>query len=235
MISKYTIYGERHSGTKLLEQIISTHFDITLTWQYGWKHFFGQYKNTFLGAAKHVIFLCIVRNPYDWLAAMYNQPHHINKWYYNDTNSIINPFTSMEQFLTEPIISYTTPTIAYQYIDNSPEYFQTIEADTNINTHQPYNNIFELRKNKLQYLYRLKHLTKNYIVIQYEDLIKDYIKYVNILSNKFNLTLKTTDTIINIEKKQTYDLNSDITRIINDNIDWTTEKKIGYYKNEISI
>lgn len=39
MINQYTIYGERHSGTKLLQQLIDTYCHINLTWQYGWKHF----------------------------------------------------------------------------------------------------------------------------------------------------------------------------------------------------
>ena len=41
MITKYTIYGERCSGTNYLEDIISKNFNVEITWRYGWKHFFG--------------------------------------------------------------------------------------------------------------------------------------------------------------------------------------------------
>ena len=41
MLKKYTIYGERCSGTKYLEQLMDSNFDIKLTWEFGWKHFFG--------------------------------------------------------------------------------------------------------------------------------------------------------------------------------------------------
>ena len=41
MLKKYTIYGERCSGTNYLESIININFDSNITWEYGWKHFFG--------------------------------------------------------------------------------------------------------------------------------------------------------------------------------------------------
>jgi hypothetical protein len=43
MIKKFTIMGERCSGTNFLEQIILSNFHINITWEYGWKHFFGFY------------------------------------------------------------------------------------------------------------------------------------------------------------------------------------------------
>lgn len=39
MITKCTIYGERCSGTNYLQNIITENFDVTITWEYGWKHF----------------------------------------------------------------------------------------------------------------------------------------------------------------------------------------------------
>ena len=41
MITKVTIYGERCSGTTYLENIITKNFNVEITWDYGWKHFFG--------------------------------------------------------------------------------------------------------------------------------------------------------------------------------------------------
>ena len=41
-IQKITIYGERCSGTNYLETLLARNFhDYKLTWEYGWKHFFG--------------------------------------------------------------------------------------------------------------------------------------------------------------------------------------------------
>ena len=41
MIKKFTIYGERCSGTNYLQNLVNDNFEIELTWEYGWKHFFG--------------------------------------------------------------------------------------------------------------------------------------------------------------------------------------------------
>ena len=41
MLKKFTIYGERCSGTNYLEKIINLNFDVNVTWEFGWKHFFG--------------------------------------------------------------------------------------------------------------------------------------------------------------------------------------------------
>ena len=41
VIKKVTIYGERCSGTNYLEELIVSNFDVKITWEYGWKHFFG--------------------------------------------------------------------------------------------------------------------------------------------------------------------------------------------------
>ena len=41
MLKKYTIYGERCSGTNYLQYIMSINFDVKITWEYGRKHFFG--------------------------------------------------------------------------------------------------------------------------------------------------------------------------------------------------
>ena len=45
-MKKYTIYGERCSGTNYLENIININFDVNITWEYGWKHFFGFQDNS---------------------------------------------------------------------------------------------------------------------------------------------------------------------------------------------
>lgn len=47
MICKYTIYGERSSGTNYLENLITLNFDVTLTWKYGWKHFFLDFEKNY--------------------------------------------------------------------------------------------------------------------------------------------------------------------------------------------
>ncbi len=65
---KVTIYGERCSGTNYLEELLLLNFDIELTWEYGWKHFFG-YND--LSNTDDVLFIGIIRNLPDWLNSFY--------------------------------------------------------------------------------------------------------------------------------------------------------------------
>ena len=226
-IYRYTIYGERHSGTKFLKNIIDAHFNLEVTWEYGWKHFFGFYKDALYRNVTDTIFLCIVRNPYDWLQAMYNQPHHINGWYSNSNNSIQNPFNSMRLFLKSEIRSYNTPNIIS---DDYKKYFQENIHDRNLLTGKPYKNIFELRKLKLFYLYRLKDIAPHIVLIKYEDLLKDYMSFVRHVSITENIPIKENRRVVGVAKKNSYDIDISIKNLINTNIDWDTEAKFGYTK-----
>jgi hypothetical protein len=90
MISKFTILGERCSGTNYLEQLILKNFNIDITWEFGWKHAF-THKNypSNVKNNPNVLCLCIVRNPYDWIMSLWNQPHHIPYEYRNDFNRFL--------------------------------------------------------------------------------------------------------------------------------------------------
>ena len=75
-IENFQIYGERSSGTKFLQKSLST-FDITNTEFFGHKHFMGFAKPEKIEYTMHTIFICIVRNPYDWLLSFFNYCHHV--------------------------------------------------------------------------------------------------------------------------------------------------------------
>ena len=87
MLKKYTIYGERCSGTTYLEQLINLNFDIEITWSYGWKHFFGFND---LSNTDDVLFIGIVRNLSDWVNSLYREKHHLKPEITKDTNSFLN-------------------------------------------------------------------------------------------------------------------------------------------------
>ena len=57
MIKQVTIYGERCSGTNYLEQLLLSNFEVEITWEYGWKHFFG---HADLSNSDDVLFIGIV-------------------------------------------------------------------------------------------------------------------------------------------------------------------------------
>lgn len=181
MIKYFTIYGERCSGTNYLENIINLNFDIEITWKYGWKHFYGF---TDLSDNQDTLFICITRNPYDWMNSLYRNPHHLC---YDIRENIQN-------FINNSIFSFDDN-------NNNTDESKEIIEDRNIYTGERYKNIFDLRHNKLKYLIEtLPILVKNYILIRYEDLLDDFDYQMNRLLF-FNLKIKDDITFPINEKK----------------------------------
>ena len=163
-ITKYAIYGERCSGTNYLENLINLNFDIEHTDLYGHKHFFGFNDLT---NSEDTIFIGIVRNPYDWINSLYRDQHHLHE-IFKDVNVFLhNKFYSIDE--------------------NQKE---IINDRCIYNKRKRYNNIFEMRKTKLQFLIdEMPVKVKNYILIRHEDLINDFENTMNKIKQK-GLTVK---------------------------------------------
>lgn len=158
MIKKVTIYGERCSGTNYLEELLVSNFDVTITWEYGRKHFFGfnDLKNS-----NDTLFIGIIRNPYDWLNSLYRDQHHLPHNFKDITNFLNSEFYSLNE--------------------NNKEFM----TDRNIYTKERYKNIFDMRYTKIRFLTEdMPKLVKNYILIKYEDLINNFNITINKIRSK---------------------------------------------------
>jgi hypothetical protein len=213
MLKKFTIYGERNSGTNYLEQLINLNFDVELTWEYGWKHFFGFND---LSNSDNTLFIGIVRNPYDWINSMYRHPYHFSKEITHN----------LESFLTYPIISYH---------DNGNE----ILEDKNIfNQNERFKNIFDLRYIKLKFLIdEMPNKVKNYILIKYEDLLYNFEKTMFLIKTKGLLVRNNIKFPLNIKndsknKKKLFIRNSKknfiSNKLISENLNKFYENKLSY-------
>jgi hypothetical protein len=118
-----------------------------------------------------------------------------------------------------------------------------IEQDFNYMTGQPYTNIFELRKLKNFYLMNIMpKKVKNYILINYEDLLYNYDDVLNLIKNKFNLKQKydTFKKIVKYKKSDKYKFvtqrkilfSSNIIDLIWKYLDVEQEKQLGYIKGD---
>jgi hypothetical protein len=166
MIKKVTIYGERCSGTNYLEQLLITNFDITLTWEYGWKHFFGFND---LSNSDDVLFIGIIRNIYDWINSFYRDQHHLPLELGGD----------LYKFLDSEFYS------VYNITENNE-----IMQDRNLENNERYKNIFELRHIKNKFLIEsMPKLVKNYLLITYDDLADNFVSVMNKIKN-CNLEVK---------------------------------------------
>lgn len=215
-IKYYTIYGERCSGTNLLEETMNANFNLEVTWKYGRKHFFGFHDFKGSEDENETLFIGITRTPIDWLYSLYRTQWHIPSHNLEIKKFLLNEF--------------------YSVVDNSGR--ELMEHDLNMITKQKYKNIFELRKVKNDFLTKtMPNKAKNYIFITLEELASNPEKVINDIRTKFNFTLKA-DTIKKITYYKKYkncafkprevNFSKDAIDIIKQNLDKEQENKLGY-------
>ena len=171
-IKKVTIYGERCSGTNYLENLIIDNFDTDITWEYGWKHFFG-FQDEKLKNSDDTLFICIVRDIYSWMNSFLRDLHHLPLKYEN-----ISLEDKKTKFLNDEFMSFLDA-------NNNRDISNEIMEDRNIYTKNRYQNIFELRHTKIKFMKEdLPKKVKNYIFIRYEDLINNFEITMNKIKNK---------------------------------------------------
>lgn len=189
MLKKYTIYGERCSGTNYLENIMDINFDAEIQpHKYGWKHFFG-FQNDALKNSDETLFICIVRNLSDWINSFYREKHHLPLKY--KTN--LTEKEMIDEFLNKEIWSIHHDENGNGLLE------QEILADRNIYTGERYKNIFELRHTKIKWMIEdLPNKVKNSIFIKYEDLINDLENTLLKIKNKGLLVKEDINFPLNI-------------------------------------
>ena len=233
MIENIKIYGERCSGTNWLEAIISgksyyynnTHntqknfnsegnpaFNLPVLKRFGHKHFFGDWYNEDIKTkGENTLFIGIVRNFYDYSLSLLKHKHHIPEINWDADNFFKNEWYSIHHNKT------------------SSKHGNEIMKDRNWLTGERYKNIFELRKNKIEYLQDvLPKIAKNYVLIRYEDLLDDVDKVVSVIADKFDLKIINNDFIKSTKKQSSPDIFNENIGLINQKIDWKTENKLGY-------
>jgi hypothetical protein len=171
MVTKFTIYGERCSGTNYLEQLIIANLEISVTWQYGYKHFFGfsDLKNS-----DDTLFFGIVRSPVAWLDSFIKNPYHIPQQNKNIKSFLLDKFYSVN--------------------DKN----EVIKEDLNYTNKQVYKNIYELRFVKNDFLLNIMpKLVKNYVFINYEYIKAEPFDFLEAIRIQFNLK-KRNNNYVNI-------------------------------------
>lgn len=224
----FVIYGERDSGTNYLETLLcgqsyhlsheSSAFNATVINSsvvelyndlYGHKHFFG-FCNEQIINSNNVIFIGIIRDPYDWIISLHRNKHHIPA----ENHDILS-------FLTNEWYSV-------QHDKKDIKYCQEMMRDRDFDTGLRYKNIFAMRSKKLRYLFEtMPSLTPNYELIKYEDLCCDTMGVLVRWCKKYNLAFNPSFMMpIN---KAPYPMSAQTKEIIDNNIDWEIENKVGYY------
>jgi len=92
-INYFTILGERNSGTHFLQYAMLRNFQFK-KYMKGTKHFFGFDENTCYDEVplEELLFLCIVRDPIEWLDSFFKRLHFVPK----ENRQSIKPFLTNE-------------------------------------------------------------------------------------------------------------------------------------------
>jgi hypothetical protein len=239
-IRKFTIYGERSSGTNFLEKSIKLNFNLEVTREFGSKHFFC-FDDCCKQPNEDTLFIGIIRNPVYWLNSFIQQPYHVPVQNRSLKGFLTNEFYSVhdehtpEPFILNGNLFFSKKTLAKNHEINM--------KDLNYTTGKKYKNIFEMRKYKNSYLMNIMPIkVKNYILINYEDLLYNYEKTLQNIKEKFNLQQKNSSfiKIKNYKKSSTYNfvkqrqilLPHNLILLIWKNLDIKQEEKLGYKIND---
>lgn len=215
--SRYVLYGERHSGTKFFDQVIKSAYGLHINNDYGQKHFFGFANHKEISVDEKTIFFCIIRNPYNWIAAMNSLPHHVPHSLLPLYDHLLDEWYSIPQYWT--IWDSKPVTI----INNE------IMQDRHLSLDRRYKNILELRNVKNNYLLNILPIYANNIVIlTYEELMLNYLSILDIISKSFLLNMNSINKIKFVPSNRF--LPEHLIEQINPYLDWQTENLLGYAK-----
>jgi hypothetical protein len=235
-IKKFAILGERCSGTNFLEESILSNFNITHTIEHGSKHFFCFNKYDKVKTAD-TLFIGIIRNPIYWLNSFSKELYHVPEinrkslkaFFFNEFYSVADEISASNN---DNVFLMNSNPYTYKY--------NTIPEDLNYVTGKKYKNIFEMRKFKNHYLINIMPTqVKNFILINYEDLLYNYDQTLSDLKLKFNLiqTNKKFEIVTRYKKSETYkfvrqrliSFPENIIKIIWRNLDEKQEASLGYF------
>jgi hypothetical protein len=235
-ITKFAILGERCTGTNFLEESMTHNFSLEYTATYGNKHFFcyNNYTNS-----DDTLFIGIIRNPIYWLNSFSCELYHIPEINRNNLhNFLFNEFYSVEDEVdtNKPVFGKNVFNLNSKYYTYQ---YKLNEKDLNYITGKKYNNIFELRKVKNDFLLNvMPKKVKNFILINYEDLLFNFNEVLGNIKAQFNLTQKysTFLKVKKYKKSETYNfvqqrqilLPPTIVSLIWKNVDKKQEEKLGY-------
>jgi hypothetical protein len=184
-ITHFKIYGERCSGTYLLEDTICKNFEINY-WhhkKYGHKHFLHSIDFT---NSDDTLFICIIRHPIKWMNSLYRTPHHLPQ------EMCMTP----ETFTNHEVTAWTynpLRMVVHCRRNQAPE----LKDERNPFTGEIYKNIYEMRHVKNKWMIEeLPKLVKNHILIRYEDLVNDFQETMQKIKEK---GLKQKDVTHEIE------------------------------------
>jgi hypothetical protein len=210
-ITKFSIIGERCSGTNFLEKVMINSFKMEpikgSTTTIDHKHWMQPENFKDKIKSENVLIIGIIREPVQWLASLYRKKYHV-------------PFHMRGD--------YKTFMTSEWYSINDEGNREEIIHDRHPYTKDRFKNIFELRKVKSLFLLGdMPKLVKNYILIKYEDLLENMPMILSKISNITGLPCLNNSQHL-VKKPKIHTFPRSIMKLIQENIDKNVEKSLGY-------
>ena len=242
-ITNFAILGERCSGTNYLEEVIKLNFGLKYTTMYGNKHFFCFTDYSQFRDVDNTLFIGIVRNPIYWLNSFSKELYHVS----NDNRKNLKTFLFNEfcSVCNEIDINNQQDNKNFFLIGNKPyvKHYDVNKNDLNYKTGNKYKNIFELRNEKNNYLMKIMPTkVKNYVLINYENLLFNFENTLDLLKKNFDLT-KQFMFYVNVDKykkteaykfvsQRKITFSDELIDTIWGNLDEVQELLLGYLKHD---
>jgi len=211
--------AERHTGSKWLTDMVSGSLGINNLWKYNWKHWFPEWDKIENTDTSSTLFIVLSRDPYEWVAAMNQTPHHaVPRLKGLDIDTFIK-----EEWECE----WTQRDVPW--IDESLNFTEMMN-ERNPDTGERIKNVIELRNYKNREFLLLKEKVEHVYYVRYEDMLISPVKIINEMI--LNYPVRPIRPINPQAKKaQQRNLTPYAIQFINDNINWDYEKELGYKKN----
>lgn len=233
-IKDVQIFGERCSGTNFIHALIERNFDVTVTSDYGFKHWFipgvhprGKPNRTTdlesrknLKDSNNTLFLFVFRNPYSWLQSLYLKPHHSEGSKFSDFHSFLRTeWTSGDKIRQHE-----------KWEKNHNDKFFWIESEK---------NILSLRNLKNAHFFSVMKAVQHSLKIKYEAIATDQSEILE-LAQMYRLK-RRAKKLVEIQnykgkagelfKQPNYPrISLRDFKYINHELNWNLEKEIGYPK-----
>ncbi|MFV2038192.1 MAG: hypothetical protein ACC646_11450 [Paracoccaceae bacterium] len=170
---KFEVFGERSSGTNLINLLIRRHTVLQQSRNLGWKHGFAK----MLAIAPDVVVVVCVRNALPWALSMYAKPWHATP----DMQRL-----DFSQFIRAP----------WQSVIDRPRYFdeacrgavgQVLQQDRDPVSGACFANLVKMRNSKTAALLGFRNRECNLILVRHETVLEDPAGFLAALNAGFGL------------------------------------------------
>ena len=163
MKSSIAIYGERCSGTNLMESLVRKNSDLKLVYPFGFKHFpnIGITPEK-LEESRGIPVIILIRHPEEWLRSLYLNPWHA----IDSVRQLEFPDFIRAEWRTHWAEESGTE-------EDDIQYGKPIREDLDLETGDFYRNPMELRNGKIRLFKKIANIAEHCVWVRLEDLVRD--------------------------------------------------------------